>query len=204
MNPIIVAIAGGTGSGKSYLAKKFVKRYPKGKILIIEQDSYYKDISNMDYENRCNQNFDHPDAIDSDLIEEHLKKLICGTTISIPNYDFAKHLRKNKKKETKQHPIIIIEGILMLYYTRLHKFYTVKIFIETPENIRFRRRMDRDIKFRGRTKRSVEAQYYTTVKPMHNKFVQPSKGYADIVIEGTDSINKSINQIASRLNSMLT
>ena len=204
MNPVIIAVSGGTGSGKSYLTKRLVDTYPKNKILRIEQDSYYKDISKMDYETRCKENFDHPDAIDIDLIEYQLKKLICGDTIYIPNYDFVRHLRKNIKTKTKLRPIIIFEGILMLHFKRLHKFFTVKIFIETPEHIRLKRRLHRDIKFRGRTKSSIEKQYYTFVKPMHDKFVQPSKCYADIVIKGTDSIKNSIKHIKTTINTFLT
>ena len=199
MNSMIIAVAGGTGSGKSYLAKNLANTYPKKKILIIEQDSYYKDISNLDYEDRCKQNFDHPDAIDSILIENHLKKLLSGKTIYSPRYNFFKHLREREEKKIKQHPIIIMEGILLLHYIRLHKFYTLKVFVETPEQIRINRRMKRDIQFRGRTKDSIKRQYYSTVKPMHEKFVQPSKSYADIVIDGTALINKSINQIKSKI-----
>ena len=153
MNSMIIAVAGGTGSGKSYLARNLANTYPKKEILIIEQDSYYKDISNLDYEDRCKQNFDHPDAIDSILIENHLKKLLSGKTIYSPRYNFFKHLREKEEKKIKQHPIIIMEGILLLHYIRLHKFYTLKVFVETPEHIRINRRMKRDIQFRGRTKR---------------------------------------------------
>ena len=158
----------------------------------------------MDYNTRCEQNFDHPDSIDIDLIEDHLKKLICGGTIRIPQYDFFMHLRKNIKRKTKQHPIIIIEGILMLHYVRLHNFYTLKVFIETPEHIRFDRRIYRDLKFRGRTRDSIEEQYHTFVKPMHDKFVQPSKCYADIVIKGTNTIKNSIKQIETAINDLKT
>ena len=200
MNSMIIAVAGGTGSGKSYLAKNLANTYPKKEILIIEQDSYYKDISNLDYEDRCKQNFDHPDAIDSILIETHLKKLLSGKTIYSPRYNFFKHLREKEGKKIKQHSIIIIEGILLLHYARLHKFYTLKVFVETPEHIRISRRMKRDIQFRGRTKDSIEKQYYSTVKPMHEKFVQPSKSYSDIVIDGTALINQSINKIKSKLD----
>ena len=197
MNSLVIAIAGGSGSGKSYLAKNLAKAYPKKEILIIEQDSYYNDISDLDYKNRCKQNFDHPDAIDSALIENHLKKLLSGETIYSPTYNFFKHLREKEGNKIKQHPIIIIEGILMLHYIRLHKFYTLKVFVETPEPIRFNRRVERDIHFRGRSKESIEKQYYSMVKPMHKRFVQPSKSYSDIVIKGTVSIDKSINQIKS-------
>jgi len=200
MNTIIIAIAGGTGSGKSHLAKSIVNTYPKGEMLIIEQDSYYKDISNLGYEDRCKQNFDHPDAIDSILIESHLKKLISGETINGPKYNFSRHLREKNTQELKRCPIIIIEGILMLHYVRLHKFYTLKVFVETPENIRINRREERDIHFRGRTIASIKKQYYSTVKPMHEKFVQPSKSYSDIVIEGTALIDKSVNQIKSKID----
>ena len=196
---MIIAFAGGTGSGKSYLAKNLANTYPKKEILIIEQDSYYKDISNLDYKDRCKQNFDHPDAIDSILIEEHLKKLLSGKTIYSPRYNFFKHLREREEKKIKQRPIIIMEGILLLHYIRLHKFYALKVFVETPEHIRISRRMERDIQFRGRTKESIESQYYSTVKPMHEKFVQPSKSYSDIVIDGTALITKSINQIKSKI-----
>ena len=200
MNSMIIAVAGGTGSGKSYLAKSLASTYPKKEILIIEQDSYYKDLSTLDYKDRCKQNFDHPDAIDSALIESHLKILLSGKPIYSPRYNFYKHLREKKGKKISQHPIIIMEGILILHYIKLHKFYTLKIFVETPENIRIHRRMERDIHFRGRTKESIEKQYYSTVKPMHEKFVQPSKSYSDIVIQGTALIDKSINQIKSKID----
>ena len=200
MNTMIIAISGGTGSGKSYLAKSLASTYPKKEILIIEQDSYYKDIFNLDYKDRCKQNFDHPNAIDSALIENHLKILISGKPIYSPKYNFYKHLREKEEKKISPRPIIIIEGILILYYIRLHKFYTLKVFVETPEHIRINRRIERDIHFRGRTKESIEKQYYSTVKPMHEKFVQPSKSYSDIVIEGTALIDKSISQIKSKID----
>tara|TARA_Y100001978_G_scaffold88103_1_gene78875 strand:+ start:658 stop:1272 length:615 start_codon:yes stop_codon:yes gene_type:complete len=200
MNSIIIAIAGGTGSGKSYLTRNLANTYPKKQILIIEQDSYYKDISNLDYEDRCKQNFDHPDAIDSILIENHLKQLLSGKTIYSPKYNFFKHLREKEGEKTTQRPIIIMEGILLLHYIKLHKFYTLKVFVETPEHIRINRRIERDIQFRGRTKNCIEKQYYSTVKPMHEKFVQPSKSFSDIIIDGTATINKSINKIKSKID----
>ena len=200
MNSIIIAVAGGTGSGKSFLTRNLANAYPKNDILLIEQDSYYKDNSHLNYEDRCNQNFDHPDAIDSNLIENHLERLLSGETINSPRYNFFKHLREKEEKKIKQRPIIIIEGILLLHYIKLHKFYTLKVFVETPEHVRFNRRMERDIQLRGRTKISIEKQYYSTVKPMHEKFVQPSKSYSDIVIDGTAFINRSINQIKSKID----
>ena len=199
MNSRVIAIAGGTGSGKSFLAKRLKNIYPQDQALIISQDSYYKDLSNLSYKNRSNQNFDHPDSIDSLLIEDHLKKLLSGETIYRPKYDFVTHLRKKNIQIVKPCPIIIIEGILMLHYTRLHDFYSLKIFIETPEAIRIKRRIKRDIHSRGRTSESIKKQYYSLVKPMHDKFVQPSKSFSDIILKGTDLIEKLVNQIKTRI-----
>ena len=200
MNSRVIAIAGGTGSGKSFLAKRLKNIYPQDQALIISQDSYYKDLSNLSYKNRSNQNFDHPDSIDSLLIEDHLKKLLSGETIYRPKYDFVTHLRKKNIQIVKPCPIIIIEGILMLHYTRLHDFYSLKIFIETPEAIRIKRRIKRDTHSRGRTPESIKKQYYSLVKPMHDKFVQPSKSFSDIILKGTDLIEKLVNQIKTRID----
>lgn len=199
MNSRVIAIAGGTGSGKSFLAKRLKNIYPQDQALIISQDSYYKDLSNLSYKNRSNQNFDHPDSIDSLLIEDHLKKLLSGETIYRPKYDFVTHLRKKNIQIVKPCPIIIIEGILVLHYTRLHDFYSLKIFIETPEAIRIKRRIKRDTHSRGRTPESIKKQYYSLVKPMHDKFVQPSKSFSDIILKGTDLIEKLVNQIKTRI-----
>jgi len=199
MNSRVIAIAGGTGSGKSFLAKRLKNIYPQDQALILSQDSYYKDLSNLSYKNRSNQNFDHPDSIDSLLIEDHLKKLLSGETIYRPKYDFVTHLRKKNIQIVKPCPIIIIEGILMLHYTRLHDFYSLKIFIETPEAIRIKRRIKRDTHSRVRTPESIKKQYYSLVKPMHDKFVQPSKSFSDIILKGTDLIEKLVNQIKTRI-----
>ena len=199
MNIQVIAIAGGTGSGKSFLAKNLVDMYSKEKMLLIKQDSYYKALPNLNYKARCNQNFDHPDAIDSILIEQHLKKLLSGGTIYCPVYDFAKHLRKKNAQKVKPCPFIIVEGILMLHYKRLHDFYSLKVFIETPEAIRIKRRINRDIRKRGRTLESIKNQYYSTVKPMHEKYVQPSKSYSDIVLDGTNLIDNLIKEVKTEI-----
>ena len=200
MNSVIIAIAGGTGSGKTYLTKHIAKKYSKKLLLIIDQDSYYNDISNMDFEIRCKQNFDHPNAIDIKLLNSHLEKLLNGKKVKIPCYDFKKHLRIKTKKIVEQHPIIIVEGILMLHYINLHKFYSLKVFVDTPENIRLTRRIDRDKRYRGRTEKSIQLQYYKTVKPMHDNFVYPSKNYADIIINGSDKINDSVKIIKQHID----
>ena len=200
MNTRVIAIAGGTGSGKSFLAKNLLNMYPKEEMLIIKQDSYYKALPNLNYEDRCNQNFDHPEAIDSILIEDHLKKLLSGNTIHCPIYDFAKHLRKKNAQKIEPCPFIIVEGILMLHYTRLLDFYSLKVFIETPEAIRIKRRIDRDVRSRGRTLASIKNQYYSTVRPMHEKYVQPSKTSSDIVLDGTDLLNNLIKEVKAKID----
>tara|TARA_B100000212_G_scaffold71673_1_gene50557 strand:- start:9450 stop:10064 length:615 start_codon:yes stop_codon:yes gene_type:complete len=199
MNTKIIAIAGGTGSGKSFLAKNLLNMYPKEEMLIIRQDSYYKALHNLNYKDRCNQNFDHPDAIDSILIGNHLEKLLSGDTIYCPIYDFTKHLRKKNAQKVKPRPFIVIEGILMLHYKRLLDFYSLKIFIETPEDVRIKRRIDRDIHSRGRTLESIEKQYYSTVKPMHEKYVQPSKSFSDIVLDGTELIHNLVKEVKTEI-----
>ena len=199
MNTKIIAIAGGTGSGKSFLAKNLLNMYPKEEMLIIRQDSYYKALHNLNYKDRCNQNFDHPDAIDSILIGNHLEKLLSGDTIYCPIYDFTKHLRKKNAQKVKPCPFIVVEGIFMLHYTRLLDFYSLKVFIETPEAIRIKRRIDRDVRSRGRTLESIEKQYYSTVKPMHEKYVQPSKSFSDIVLDGTELIHNLVKEVKTEI-----
>ena len=199
MNTKIIAIAGGTGSGKSFLAKSLLNMYSKEEMLVIRQDSYYKALHNLNYKDRCNQNFDHPDAIDSILIGNHLEKLLSGDTIYCPIYDFTKHLRKKNAQKVKPRPFIVIEGILMLHYKRLLDFYSLKIFIETPEDVRIKRRIDRDIHSRGRTLESIENQYYSTVKPMHEKYVQPSKSFSDIVLDGTELIHNLVKEVKTEI-----
>ena len=200
MNPIIIAISGGSGSGKTYLAKKFAEKYPKKKILIINQDSYYKDISHMLFNDRKKQNFDHPNAIDIELLQKNIRELKTCKEAELPSYNFKRHLRRKKTKKVKKSDVIIIEGILILHFLQLRKFYTLKIYVDTPEKIRRERRLKRDMEERGRTEESINKQYEDTVKPMHNQFVESSKVYADLIIKGTEEINKNIKLIQSKLN----
>mgnify|MGYP001209938764 FL=1 len=204
MSSIVIAIAGGTGSGKTFLTNNLKKKYLREEILIIHQDSYYNDISYMKYNDRIKQNFDHPNAIDIDLIKKHLKELRNGQIIMVPSYDFKSHLRVNNTKKTYKHKIIIIEGILMLHYQKLHKFYSLKVFIDSPEDIRIKRRIKRDMKFRGRTHDSIQSQYKSTVKPMHDKYVTPSKKYADIIISGSNKIDDSVMKIKKKIDVLIT
>ena len=202
MKPIIIGIAGGTGSGKTYTVNKLLNSYSKNYIINIEQDSYYKDLSNIDYKDRTKKNFDHPDSIDIDLFQKNIKQLSAGFDITVPIYDFLSIIQILAL--TKPKKIIIVEGIFALYYPQLRKFYDIKIFIEAPENVRFKRRINRDIKERGRTVQSIKKQYTKTVFPMYKKFIEPSKKYADLVINGNDNIKNNLNIIKARIDSLLS
>ena len=191
----ILGIAGGTGSGKTYAVKNLLKEYPANDIFSISMDSYYKDLSHINYKKRIKQNFDHPDSIDINLLEHHLKQVSMGYEISIPIYDFTNHIRIGETSSISDARIIVVEGIFALHYSQLRKLYTLKIFLDTPESIRFERRLIRDVKERGRTIKSIKDQYNSTVLPMHNKYVEPSKKFSDIILNGEDNINIIINKI---------
>jgi len=179
---ILIGIAGGTGSGKTSFAKAISSDFEKSEVTLIEQDSYYKDLSNLTLEERSLVNFDHPDAIDFKLMRNNLNELIRGNTIDVPNYDFTTHTRENESREVEKHQIIILEGILALFDQIIRDMMDIKIYVETADDIRIIRRIKRDINKRNRTFDSVIEQYYKTVRPMHFEFVEPTKKYADIII----------------------
>jgi uridine kinase len=180
--PIIIGIAGGTGSGKSTVAQEIYKSLPAGSIAMIEQDSYYKDQSNITFEERINTNYDHPDAFDTKLLIKHLKMLLNGEAIDKPLYDFEIHNRKKETVTVEPKDIIILEGIMILVEAEIRKMLDIKLFVDTDSDIRIIRRIKRDIKERGRTIDSVIEQYTNVVRPMHLEFVEPTKRYADIII----------------------
>ena len=204
MKTIIIGIGGGTGSGKTSLAKGILAEYGEGEVAVIEQDSYYKDLSHIIYEERAGQNYDHPDSIDIDLFESHLQQLLDGKTIAIPTYDFSTHVRMDKTTPITQHHVIVVEGILALHYPQLRKLFTIKIFVDTPADIRFIRRLTRDIHERGRTPESVNKQYLSTVRPMHEQFVEPSKYYADLIIPEGGENKVAIDLIRTKIDSILS
>lgn len=182
IKPIIIGIAGGTGSGKSTIAQEILKSLPSGSIAMIEQDSYYKDQSNITFEERINTNYDHPDAFDTKLLIKHLKMLLNGEAIDKPIYDFEIHNRKKESVRVEPKDIIILEGIMILVEAEIRKMMDIKLFVDTDADVRIIRRIKRDIKERGRTIDSVIEQYINVVRPMHLEFVEPTKRYADIII----------------------
>lgn len=180
--PVVIGVSGGTGSGKSTVAKAIFRSLPDENILIIEQDAYYKDQSNLSYEERIKTNYDHPLAFDTELLIEHVKMLCEHKCIEKPIYNFSKHNREENTICVQPKEIIIIEGIMILEDERLRNLMDIKIFVDTDADVRIIRRITRDINERGRTLDSVIDQYLTTVKPAHEQFIEPTKKYADIII----------------------
>ena len=200
---ILIGIAGGTGSGKTSIANYLLKKFGSDQLIVIEQDSYYKNNSALSIDERNQQNFDHPDAIDIELFNKQLVSLLGGKSVEIPIYDFSIHNRRNQRQFVKPCRIIVIEGILTLYFDSLRKLMNIKVFVDTPDNIRFTRRLSRDVKERGRTIKSVTNQYEKTVKPMYNQFVKPSRDLADIIITDGVQNKEAIDALMSNINLLL-
>lgn len=185
MTPKLIAVSGGSGSGKTYFVNKVSELLDSSKLLIIPLDNYYRDQSHLTIEERIKQNYDQPDSLDFGLLLQHLTDLKNGKSIKMPEYDFAIHTRKQEMKKVSPKEIIIIEGILTLEYEHLRDLAELKIYIETPDDIKFIRRLQRDTKERGRSVESVIEQYLDTVRPMFIKHILPTKKYADIIVDGT-------------------
>ncbi|KGG81459.1 uridine kinase [Caloranaerobacter azorensis H53214] len=201
--PILIGITGGTGSGKSTVAQEIFNSLPEKNIVIIEQDSYYKDQSHLTFEERIKTNYDHPLAFDNDLLIKHLKDLLEGKPIEKPIYDFEAHNRKKETVRVEPKDIIILEGILILDDERIRNLLDIKIFVDTDADIRIIRRITRDIKERGRTLESVIEQYLTTVRPAHMQFIEPSKKYADIIIPEGGYNKVAIDLMVTKIKSII-
>src|SRR5918911_3418921 len=179
---MIIGICGGTGSGKTTVANRILESVSASEVVFIQQDSYYRNLKDLPLDYRSAVNFDHPDALDNDLLVHHIKKLKTGGAVELPLYDFKTHTRLNETVLIEPKPIVIVEGILIFTDARLLEQMDIKVFVDTPDDIRFIRRLRRDIAERGRTVDSVIEQYLATVRPMHMQFVEPSKRYADVII----------------------
>jgi uridine kinase len=203
MKSVIVGIAGGTGSGKTTVARSIYDRVGRDRIEWISHDSYYRNFEALTPEERHHINFDHPDSLETELLVRHLDVLTKGSAVEVPMYDFATHSRKAETVRVEPRKVIIVEGILVLAEPELRKRIDIKLFVDTPSDIRFMRRLVRDIKSRGRSVESVIEQYVTTVRPMHEEFVEPSKRYADLIIpEGGENL-VAINAIIARVEGLL-
>ena len=200
---ILIGIAGGTGSGKTSIAKAIASDFGKSEVALIEQDSYYRDLSNLTIEERATVNFDHPDSVDYNLMRQHLNELMCGNTVSIRIYDISTHMRLKDVQTIEKHQIIILEGILALFDQEIRTMMDIKIYVETADDIRIIRRIKRDINKRKRTLSSVIEQYYTTVRPMHIQFVETTKEYADIIIPNGGQNNVGIDILRTKIMSLI-
>jgi uridine kinase len=182
VTPVFIGIAGGTGSGKSTIAKNLAEGLPAGSAQIVDHDAYYKDLADIPFEERVKVNFDHPDSLETSLLVKHLDALREGRGIDVPLYDFATHTRRKESRRVEPTPLIIVEGILVFVEEELRRRLDVKIFVDTDADIRVFRRIRRDLEQRGRSFQSIRDQYYKTVRPMHLQFVEPSKRWADVIV----------------------
>jgi uridine kinase len=201
--PLIIGIAGGTGSGKTTIASRIIERIGTTHIALVMHDSYYKDLSALSLEERSLVNFDHPDALETDLLIQHLEQLKSGISADIPVYDFKTHTRSIQTERIDPKPIIMLEGILIFVETALRALCDIKIFVDTDSDIRFIRRLERDIAERGRTSDSVIKQYLNTVRPMHLEFVEPSKRYADVIVPEGGLNQVAMEMIVTRLEALI-
>jgi uridine kinase len=201
---MIIGICGGTGSGKTTIARSIVEAVGKENVVLIEQDSYYRNLADMPLDERHQANFDHPDSIDSEMLVNHLKRLKGGHSVDQPVYDFKTHVRTSHVERIEPKPVVIVEGILIFSESRILDLLDMRVFVDTPDDIRFIRRLQRDIVERGRTAESVIAQYYATVRPMHFEFVEPSKRHADIIIPEGGNTQMGIELLCSRIKEELS
>ena len=200
---ILIGIAGGTGSGKTSVANAILAEFPSSEVALIQQDSYYHNLKHLHLDERATVNFDHPDAVDFNKMGEDLQLLMADETVQIPIYDFNTHTRTDETLTIGNHHIIVLEGILALFDEKIRNMMDIKLYVDTPDDIRIIRRIKRDINKRGRTFESVIEQYYNTVRPMHQQFVEPSKKFANIIIPEGAHNKVAIDIIRTKIVSIL-
>jgi len=203
MQSLLIGVAGGSGSGKTTVSHAILERVGRDRIAYLQHDAYYRDRSALPLAERARINYDHPDSLETDLLIEHLKQLRAGRAIEMPQYDFAQHIRKAETRRVEPRAVILVEGILIFADRALRDLFDIKIFVDTDPDLRFLRRLQRDIAERGRTVESVIAQYLETVRPMHLEFVEPSKRYADVIIPEGGFNTIAIDMVVARINALL-
>ncbi len=201
--PLVIGIAGGSGSGKTTLARLILERVGEDRIAYLPHDAYYKDLSDLPPNQRTMINFDHPNSLDSDLLVQHIHQLKNFLPVDLPVYDFKTHSRTSKFQRIEPKSVVMVEGILIFAEPVLRKLCDVKVYVDTDADIRFIRRLERDINERGRTTASVIRQYLATVRPMHMEFVEPSKRYADVIIPEGGLNTVAMDMVVARLESLL-
>jgi uridine kinase len=201
--PLVIGIAGGSGSGKTTVAQTILQRVGPDRISFLQHDAYYKDLSGLPPAQRAEVNFDHPNSLENELLIEHILQLREGKAVAIPIYDFSNHSRTDKTYPVQPRGVILVEGILIFAEPELRKLFDVKIFVDTDSDLRFIRRLQRDLAERGRTTESVVKQYLSTVRPMHMEFVEPSKRYADVIIPEGGFNAAALDMVVARIESLL-
>ncbi|HRM19623.1 MAG TPA: uridine kinase [Trichococcus flocculiformis] len=202
--PIVIGVTGGSGSGKTSVSRAILDKFTEVSILLLEQDFYYKDQSELPFEDRLKTNYDHPFAFDTDLFIKDLQKLIQYESIEQPVYDYSKHTRSDQVIHREPKEVIIVEGILILEDKRLRDLMDIKVYVDTDDDIRIIRRIKRDMESRGRTLDSVIHQYLTVVKPMHQQFIEPTKKFADIIIPEGGQNQVAIDLMTTKIASILS
>tara|TARA_R110002094_G_scaffold55475_13_gene66453 strand:+ start:1663 stop:2307 length:645 start_codon:yes stop_codon:yes gene_type:complete len=201
--PFAIAIAGGSGSGKTSLTRALVAELGAQRCCVLDHDSYYKDLSDQPLPIRAATNFDHPNSLDNVLVAEHIRQLMRGQPVERPHYDFATHTRRAETQAVAARPIIICEGILLLAVPELRRSFDLRLYIETPADVRALRRVQRDIDERGRTLQSVIKQYFDTVRPMHEQFVEPARRSADAVLDWRQSSTQQAKTVLQKMTERL-
>ena len=199
---ITIGVYGGTGSGKTTIVAQIVSEFPTSEIQVISQDSYYKDNSDISFEERCMLNFDHPDAIDFELLCKHIRALKNDETIAQPIYSFKTHNRTGETVSVSPKKILIVEGILILNYPKLRSMFDLKVYVDAESDMRMERRVSRDITERGRTPEEVLSRYIKTLKPMHQQFIKPMKVHADVVIENHQNKPLNLTKLIDKIKSL--
>jgi uridine kinase len=196
---ILVGVAGGSGSGKTTVVEEIIRGLEPQPVSVIHHDAYYKDLAHLPFQERVKVNFDHPDALETALLVEHLAKLREGKAVEVPVYDFSTHTRTRKVSRVEATGVVIVDGILVLAEERLRELLDIKVFVDTDPDIRFIRRLERDLRERGRSLESVVEQYLGSVRPMHLAFVERSRAYADVIIPEGGQNRVAIDLLVSRL-----
>jgi uridine kinase len=200
--PLVIGVGGGSGSGKTTVVRRIVESLPEDRVTVLEHDRYYRDRSELRLEERAALNYDHPDALETDLLVRHVMELRAGRAVEVPTYDFALYTRKATTEHVEPRSAVIVEGILIYTDAPLRDLMDIKVFVDADGDTRFIRRLRRDVAERGRTMESVIEQYLTTVKPMHLEFVEPSKRYADIIIPVGGHNPVAIDMMLSMIRSL--
>jgi len=203
-NPVVIGVAGGSGSGKTTVVSRIVRSMGNDHVIVLEHDRYYHDHPELRLEERAALNYDHPDSLETDLMVKHVTELRAGRPVELPTYDFARHARRQTTDTAQPRQIIIVEGILIFADAPLRELMDVKVFVDTDDDTRFIRRLKRDVAERARTMDSVIDQYLNTVKPMHLEFVEPTKRYADIIIPRGGHNTVAIDMLLTLIRSLAT